>query len=95
MKNILKKFASTMLLASTLIACAGNSDEVEIPVSAVPANIITHVQNTLPGISITEAEKKIKNDTIIYELEGRLINGKQYEIKISENSTIIKIDLED
>ncbi len=53
------------------------------------------MQNTLPGISLTEAEKETKDDSVIYELEGKLINGKEYEIKIAADGTIIKIKLED
>jgi len=95
MKNTLKKFTIIALLLTTLIACSDKSGEIEISVSEVPASIITPVQNILPGISITEAEKEVKNNIIIYELEGKLINGKKYEIKISEDGTIIKIELED
>ncbi len=70
-------------------------DDIEIPLSEVPANIIKTVQNSLPGISLTEAEKEVKDGAVIYELEGRLINGNEYEIKISDDGTIIKIELED
>ena len=81
--------------AIVLSACVDKSNEVEIPISEVPASIITIVQNTLPGISLTEAEKETKDESVIYELEGKLINGKEYEIKIAEDGTIIKIELED
>lgn len=95
MQNTLKNFTIITLLATTLIACSNKSDEIEIPVSETPTNIITLVQNILPGISITKTEKGIKRDAVIYQLEGKLINGKEYEIKISEDGTIIKIKLED
>lgn len=81
--------------AIALSACSDKSNEVEVPLSEVPANIITTVQNTLPGISLSEAEKETKDDTVIYELEGKLINGKEYEIEIAADGTIIKIELED
>jgi len=87
--------ALALLSAFTLSACFDKSDEIDIPVSEVPANIITIVQNTLPGITLSEAEKETKNDTVIYELEGKLINGKEYEIKIAADGTIIKIELDD
>lgn len=94
MKNGLKTSIIVLSSITALSACT-NGDETEIPISAVPPNIITIVQNTLPGISLTEAEKEVKNNTVIYELEGKLINGKEYEIKISESGTIIKVELED
>lgn len=95
MNSYLKKYAIILLSAASLAACSDKSDEIEIAVTDIPANIINIVQNTLPGISLSEAEKEIKNDTVVYELEGKLINGKEYEIKIAEDGTIIKIELED
>lgn len=91
----LKLSAIAILSTAALTACFDKSDEVDIPVSEVPANIITIVQNTLPGISLTEAEKCVKDDSVVYELEGKLINDKEYEIKIAADGTIIKIELED
>ncbi len=82
-----------MLALSLLNACSDN--EIDIPLSEVPGNIITIVQNTLPGISLTEAEKEVKKDGVIYQLEGKLIDGKEYEIEITESGTILKIELED
>lgn len=95
MNHYLKISAAVLLATITLLACSDKADEIEIPVSEVPANIMTVVQDTLPGITLTEAEKEIKKDQIIYELEGKLINGKKYEIEISEDGTLIKVELED
>ena len=43
----------------------------------------------------SEAEKCSKHDEPTYKLEGKLINGKEYDIKITESGTIIKIELDD
>ena len=91
----LKISATIFFTAITFAACTDKSSEIEIPLSEVPANIVTIVQNTLPGISLVEAEKETRDKTVIYELEGKLINGKEYEIKIAADGTIIKIELED
>jgi uncharacterized membrane protein YkoI len=95
MNTRIKLSALALSSAIVLTACFDKSNEVEVPVSELPANIISIVQNTLPGITLTEAEKETKDDTVIYELEGKLINGKEYEIKIAEDGTIIKVELED
>lgn len=85
----------TILAITTLAACSDKNDDHDIALSEVPANVINIVQNTLPGISLTEAEKEVENEQVIYELEGKLINGKEYEIKITDTGVILKIELED
>lgn len=95
MHSYLKQSAIILLSAASLVACSDKSDEIEIAVTDVPADIVAIVQNALPGISLSEAEKEIKDGRVIYELEGKLINGKEYEIKIAEDGSIIKIKLED
>jgi len=95
MNNYFTVSAIAILSIITLSACSDQDKDIEIPLSEVPASVITIVQNTLPGITLTEAEKEHKDGSIIYELEGKLINGKEYEIEIAENGTIIKIELED
>ena len=95
MNTHFKTSAIALLLTLTLSACSDKDNDVDIPLSEVPDNIITIVQNTLPGISLTEAEKEVNKDVVIYELEGKLINGKKYEIEITESGTILKIELED
>lgn len=95
MNNYLKISAIAVISTMTLIACTDKDNDIDIPLSEVPANVITIVQNTLPGISLTEAEKEVNKDIVIYELEGKLIDGKEYEIEITESGTILKIELED
>ncbi len=95
MNTYIKPAFVIVLSLITLNACVDRDSDTEIPLTDVPANIINIVQNTLPGISLTEAEKEIHDDSVTYELEGKLINGKKYEIKIAESGTIIKIELDD
>jgi hypothetical protein len=91
------KLKPSMIILSAAIglsACNGN-EEVDIPVSEVPSSIINVVQSALPGIKLSGAEKETKDNGVIYELEGKLINGKKYELKIAADGTIIKIKLDD
>lgn len=89
------KTIATLLFITAVSACSDDSNEVGIPVSEVPANIISKVQNALPGISIDEAEKETKAELVIYELEGTLISGEEYDIKITAKGKILKIKLDD
>ena len=95
MNNYLKTILITLLAVTSLSACFDDDKETDIPLTEVPTNIVNIVQNTLPGISLTDAEKELKGDVTIYELEGKMINGDEYEIKINDSGTIIKIKLED
>ena len=95
LKYSTKKILLTALIVLSLSACFDKENEEDIPLSAVPENIVIVIQNTLPGIVLKEAEKETKKDVVIYELEGKMIDGRKYEIKISADGTIIKIELED
>lgn len=90
----LKQSIIIITAAIGLSAC-NDKEEIDIPVSEVPANIINVVQTALPGINLSEAEKETRDNNITYELEGKLINGKKYELKIAADGTIIKIKLDD
>jgi uncharacterized membrane protein YkoI len=93
--HMIKTCLMITLAALSLSACNDDDDKDDIPLTEVPVNIVTIVQNTLPGISLKSAEKEVKDGVVIYELEGSLINGNEYEIEISETGTVIKIELED
>jgi uncharacterized membrane protein YkoI len=94
-----KKHIQITLLSAfvilSLTACSDDSHEERIELGEVPADIVAIVQNSLPGITLTRAEKRQKDHAIVYEMEGKLIDGKEYEMKISDTGTIIKIKLED
>ncbi len=73
MHSYQKHSAIILLSAASLFACSDKSDEIEIAVTNVPASIVAIVQNALPGISLNEAEKEIKDGRVIYELDGKLL----------------------
>jgi uncharacterized membrane protein YkoI len=94
------KIATSALIFSSLIflsACDDNDDKNEhkIPVSEVPANISNVIQGALPGITLHKAKIEMENGLSVYELEGKLVNGNEYEMEIYESGTIIKIELDD
>jgi uncharacterized membrane protein YkoI len=93
-KYYLKMPIVILLVMSCLSACADKGTE-EIPLSEVPENVMQVVQNTLPGLTLKKAEREIKNHIMVYELKGKLDDGKEYEIKIAETGTLVEIELED
>jgi uncharacterized membrane protein YkoI len=95
----MKKYYLQMSVVTVLVmflqsACTDKETE-EIPLSEVPANVIEIVQNTLPGITLKKAEREIKDHILVYELKGKLDNGNEYEIKITETGTLVEVELED
>ena len=85
----------TFLMVFSQSACTDKGTE-EIPLSEVPANVMEVVQNALPGITLKKkAEREIKDHVMVYELEGKLDNGNEYEIKITDTGTLVEIELED
>jgi uncharacterized membrane protein YkoI len=93
-KFYLKMFIVTLLAMSFLSACTDSGTE-NISLSEVPDNVIEVAKTTLPGITLKKAEREIKDHIMVYELEGKLDNGKEYEIKITETGTLIEAELED
>lgn len=93
MKSYLPITAITLIATGWLSACSDKDDD--IPLSEVPINVITTIQDILPGIVLHEAEREAEGSVVIYQLEGTLINGKEYEIKITGSGEIIKIERED
>jgi len=94
------RLTSLLIISAAAISLSACFDkekgaEVDVPLNKIPTNIINVVQTALPGIALSEAEKETKGKTVVYEMEGKLINGKKYELKIAADGTIIKIELDD
>jgi hypothetical protein len=75
---------------SVLIARILETDE-KIPLSKVPKIVLESLDKALPGIIITESgiEKTYKG--VVYEFEG-VLEGKEYEIEISEKGKVLEIE---
>jgi len=82
-----------LLLSFSGAACSG--DQQEITLEQVPPAIMERIEQTFPGFTAHEAERYIRDQKTIYEIEGKTPEGLEYEIEISESGTIIKIELDD
>jgi hypothetical protein len=74
--------------------CACSKHEVKVAVEDVPAAVKDVAQKVVPGIVLTRAEKKTRGAKVVYEFDGK-VGDKQYEIKVAEDGTLIKVELED
>lgn len=68
-------------------------DAEDIELSDIPVKVKTAVVQKVPGIKLTEAEMKIKSSGTVYEVEGSA-NGYDYEIKVTREGNILKVEKE-
>ncbi len=85
-----------ILVPALLIsACAMSPEEVEnemeIPLDAVPANVMAAARSALPGIELSEAEYEEEEGLMVYELEG-MLGDTRYEIEITPEGEVLEIE---
>ena len=79
-----------------LCGCASlwaKEDERDVDLSQVPEKVKAVATRALPGITLKKAEIENKGSGEIYELKG-ILDGKEYEIKIKPDGTLVKLELE-
>lgn len=81
-----------VFLMGTTQGLAGK--ERDIPIAEVPEKILAAAKEAVPGIKITEAEVEEKRTGIVYEVEG-VVDGKKYEINISEEGKVLRVAEDD
>lgn len=90
----MQRFA--LIAAITLLA--GCSSEPPAPVAApdsieqvdaaaVPEEVAAVAQATLPGFTITEAERKERDGRVYYDVEGRRADGVETELDMLQTET--------
>jgi len=83
-----------LLIGSFFInSCTEEDQEKEIEITELPAMVVSAIQDTLPGIVISEAEIEGIEPEIIYEVDGTL-DGKEYEVEVTPAGKILEIEEE-
>ena len=72
-KPHLPVFITILLTLGLAACCSDKDDEIDIEVSALPANVVEIIQNVLPGINIREAE--IENPS--QAVKEKLVSGRR------------------
>ncbi len=65
--------------------------EQKILLSDIPAKVLKAANNALAGGKVIEAEKKIDDDTVVYEVK-KIVNNVKYEIEVTSNGTVKKVE---
>jgi hypothetical protein len=68
----------------------GKAKAEKVALDQVPANILAAAGDAVKGFKATEAEKTVKGDKVIWEVEGTAADGKTYEIKVDGSGKVLK-----
>jgi hypothetical protein len=82
---------AALLCAAALAACAAPREEVvtEITPTAaadIPPAVLTAVRAAMPGITVAEAELKVREGRRYYDVEGRMPDGSEIELDLLETN---------
>ena len=73
-----------------------NSDgEVVVPLSKVPAVVLSAAQKEVPGIVLARAEREVEGGVVVYDLEGKTADGTEYEIEVTAAGKVLEVEEED
>ena len=83
-------------LCLVALSCRGHAEALEekIALDQLPEMVKKAALDAVKGIVLTKAEKETKDDTVVYEVEGK-VGNKEYEIKISAMGKVLRIEVED
>ena len=83
-----------LLTAALCLPATAACIEKDIPLSEVPAHVMTAASAAVERIVIIEAERIVEDDAVIYELEGAA-GGIDYEIHVSPSGEVLGIEEDD
>lgn len=84
---------STLALAIGQFAWAG--EEKTIPLEQVPAEHRKIAQDLFPEVAFVNADTETETDgTMVYEIQGRMPNGRRLEVDLFENGDVQEYEVE-
>ena len=87
----------TLLLAvsfSRVMLADEDDDGEDVKLTDVPKETLDAALKAVPGIVLTEAEKKTIGSGVLYELNGK-VGDKEYEVTVSADGKTISAQLDD
>jgi len=87
------KWVSACVLLVPLLAEAGK--EVEVPLQEVPEDIMEAARRIEPEAEFHRAQIETEDDgTKVYEIQGKLKDGRRIEVDVLENARVQEYELE-
>jgi len=81
------------IVAAGTMAYANDESEAEIKLTDCPAAVQKTLAREAHGATIEEVEKETEDGKTVYEAEVK-IDGKEYEIEVAEDGTLLEKKLE-
>jgi hypothetical protein len=86
---------ATGLLSMAIVSSAWcGDDEVALKKEDVPAVVLTALEKAANGNALSEFEKEQKHHKTVYTAEFKGADGKEMEITVAEDGTLIKVEAE-
>jgi uncharacterized membrane protein YkoI len=92
--RIVGRMLASATLAVAALAVQATADEVEIKFADCPAAVQKTLTREALGTKIEEVEKDTDDGKTVYEAEVK-IDGKEYEIVVAEDGTLLEKSLDD
>jgi hypothetical protein len=94
------RLAACLVLALAMASSAlcaekekGKKQDEKVALDQVPAAVKDASVKAVASLTLTEAEKEVKNGAVVYELKGTA-SGKEYEVKVSADGKVLKAEEE-
>jgi hypothetical protein len=71
-----------------------DGEEVDVPLSEVPAEVMEAANESVPGGEVTGAEKEVEDGVLLYEIE-KIVDGVEYEIEVTADGAVMEIETEE
>ena len=104
MKNILRSVAVALVCAVIPVGASAQmgeeitehiplvgSDSNDMPISALPEQVVQAARTAVPGIALIDADKEVHDGQTVYEIDGEL-DGEEYEIEVSADGTVLELE---
>jgi hypothetical protein len=80
-------------LATSQLGCGSKTaPDPTIPLSEVAPQLVEVAQKTLPDVKFESARKKLVNGEEVFEIRGKLPNGKVREVEVSKSGQVIEVE---
>ncbi len=87
----MRYLALVLFLAAGCSAKSGTPNEF-VPVTEIEPSLVQVAEKTLPNVKFDSARKIKVNGEDVFEIRGRMPNGKIREVEVSASGEVVEIE---